>query len=625
MTVTTIQVIGDNMSVGPASNISTINLEDLGGYGCNYDEDITSLQEAESPNAIDVEFDETIVRKRPGYRALTSSTGANDQGYAMYNFGNDANVQKLVSHQGNAVYTLDNLTQYGPQTVIRASAPRSQSYFTSVKSYLIHTFNDYSAEYYWDGTTATMALLSASAPGFKHATESSGYLLGGNVSGEKLRIYYEDTNTMLGGAYTEWFTLSGARDDGVTGFFTLNGLTYATTNSAIFRLSFVGGVVVWEFKKVVGTTGAVPRTAITVTTPLADAAVGEVVVFLGYDLNLYLFDGSKVNVISDKYRKPNNDTPIALGYIDRRKIENGHAVYDTVARTYRLFVTKKGDDTNEYCLNVDARNLSYYPYQHMLFSSSTIAQDGIGRLFLVASDYIGKIHKLFIDVNDDDGVVIVENYEGPPFSKAIERFKKVETVDVHFTPVGNYKLSYEDRTDFDKTWKPRTLIPMYNTRDRYLGDNFVLGTSGSLGSDASVLGPHINIPVTNNIYRFRVHTGGTIGEICRYVTGDVAGSGGGTSLTGTSTVWTSDMTSANGWKIWVEDGEHKNYVYDFDYVSATSATVSTMTGTSPADDFTGASYELYKIGDAACAKRWEMLKIDYNVKAMSIGKGSKIR
>jgi len=607
------------MAIGPQTNVSTVNVEELGGFGCNYDEDITSLKEAESPNAIDIEFDQTVVRKRRGYRAITSSVGSVDIGYNSFNFGNDTGIQRLVTHQGDNVYSLDNLE--GSQTVRRATAPRVQSYFSEVNRFIIHTFSDYSPEYYWDGSTASMALLSASAPGFKHSIEVAGFILGGNISGEPLRIYYEDTNTMVDGDYTEFFTLSGGRDDEITGFFTLNGLTYASTTSAIFRLSFVGGVTVWEFKEVIGTTGAVARTAKAVATD----EFSELVIFLGFDLNVYSFNGRTLNIISDKYRKPNNDTPISLGAVDRGLINNSHAVYDVIARVYRLFVTKKGDDTNEFCLNIDVRNLSYYPYQNMLFGTATIAQDSIGQLFLVGADYVGKIHKLFTQVNDDDGIVIVENYDSPPMGQALERFKKSETMDLHFTPVANYKLSYDDRTDFDKTWRPRTTLPMVDSRDRILGENFILGQTGSLGSEVSVISHHVNIPVTANFYRFRLGTKGTKGAVCRYLTGTIAGSGGGTILTGTSTDWTSDMTADNGWKIWIDDGEHKNFVYDFTYVSDTSATVSTMTGTSPADDFTGASYELFITGDASCEAGWELLKIDYNIKPLSVGKGTKVR
>ena len=609
------------MSIGPISRVVTVDRDDLGGYGVNYDEDITSLKETESPNAVDVEFDQTLVRKRPGYRSITAtSVGANEVGYAVANFGVDSGVQKLVSHQGNTVYTIDNLAETG-QTVIRPSTPRVQSFFTEVKRFLIHTFDDHSTEYYWNGITTSMSVLSPNAPGFKHATETQGFLLGANIAGEPLRVYYEDTNSMIGGTYDDFFTLPGGRDDEITGFFKLKDITYASTTSGIFSISFVGGITVFEFRNVVTTTGAVPRTGQTV---ISDE-LGEIIIFLGYDQNLYLFDGRLARVISDKYRKPNNDTPIALLLLDRSRIENSHAVYDSISRAYRLFATRLGDDTNKFAFNVDVRTLSYYPYKNMTFASTAVAEDGVGRQFLVGADYEGRIHKMFIDVNDDNGIAITESYEAPPMTRVLERFKKVETVDMYFSPIGNYSVMMDDRTDFDKKWKPRTTLNMFKNRDRFLGENSVLGETFVLGSQDSVLAHHVNVPATANIYRFRIKTGGVEGARCRDDRGTVSGLGGGTAITGVGTIWTADMITANGWKIWINDGVHKNFIYNFDYVSATSATVSTMDGTSPGDDFSGAEYELFKSGDPACAKRWELLKIAFNAKPLTVGKGSKLR
>jgi hypothetical protein len=146
------------MAIGPVNSINTQSFEELGGFGCNYDEDITSLQESESPNAINIEFDETVIRKRPGYRSITSSVGSNDKGYESFNFGNDAGVQKLITHQGDTVHTLDNLE--GAQTAIRTGVPRVQSFMSEVARFLIHTFDDNSTEYYWDGTAGSMTALS---------------------------------------------------------------------------------------------------------------------------------------------------------------------------------------------------------------------------------------------------------------------------------------------------------------------------------------------------------------------------------------------------------------------------------------------------------------------------------
>lgn len=57
----------------------------------------------------------------------------------------------------------------------------------------------------------------------------------------------------------------------------------------------------------------------------------------------------------------------------------------------------------------------------------------------------------------------------------------------------------------------------------------------------------------------------------RYNTGTVAVNAGSTSVTGTSTVWTSAMTSADGYKIKFASNDN---VYTFDYASATTATIS---------------------------------------------------
>ena len=57
----------------------------------------------------------------------------------------------------------------------------------------------------------------------------------------------------------------------------------------------------------------------------------------------------------------------------------------------------------------------------------------------------------------------------------------------------------------------------------------------------------------------------------RYNTGSVSVAVASTALTGVGTVWTAAMTSANGWKIKFVGNDN---IYDFDYVSATTATIT---------------------------------------------------
>lgn len=74
-----------------------------------------------------------------------------------------------------------------------------------------------------------------------------------------------------------------------------------------------------------------------------------------------------------------------------------------------------------------------------------------------------------------------------------------------------------------------------------------------------------------------------------YLAGTVAASAGGTALTGTGTVWTSTMTSNNGWKIKFAGFDN---VYSFDYVSATTATI--YPGLEGPTDMAGGTYYLFR-------------------------------
>jgi len=584
--------------------------------GCNYDSDITSLKENESPNAINVVFDENVIRKRRGYRAIASTGTSTDIGYALFDYGVSGVGHKLVSHIGPTVYRMTNLD--GTLTSIRVDATQAVSYMIEVNQRLIHTFSDYSIPYYWDGVMVSMALLSVSAPGFKHAIETQGFLLGGNISGNTLRVYYEDINTMVGGAYADYFTLTGELDDEITGWFIINGRTYASTKTGIFRISFIGGVAVFEFKQVISDVGVIPRTAKTVISN----EFGQVVIFLGYDLNFYLFDGSFIRNISQNYRIANNDTPIAPSRVELSRTTNFNATYDSVSQVYSCYVTAKGNITNQFSFNIDIRNLAYYPFDNMIFNATAIAEDAIGRTFRVGADYAGNIHKQFGNYNNDNGIAIVENYESPPLMQTPAQRNKGIELDLYFKPVARYSVQLDDRSNFDKTWHPRTPIPMFSGRDKFLGLNTFLGTTAMLGSEVSLLSKRPSIPVTTNSYRFRVHSGDEddVGIIVQYVTGTVAGAGGGTSITGTSTAWTSYMTAANGYRIHIKDGDHANTTYTFEYVSATSATVSTMDGASPADDFTGASYEIYRREYAPAGPSWELVKGDFISQNLGVGR-----
>lgn len=74
-----------------------------------------------------------------------------------------------------------------------------------------------------------------------------------------------------------------------------------------------------------------------------------------------------------------------------------------------------------------------------------------------------------------------------------------------------------------------------------------------------------------------------------YTTGTIACTAGAATLTGTGTTWTSGMTANNGWKI-----KFAGYdlIYTFDYISATSATISPVL--EGAVNMSGSTYTLFR-------------------------------
>jgi hypothetical protein len=601
--------------MGIGKKITTFTVDNVLG-GCNYLDDITEVAQNQSPNAMNVEFTAGKWRKRKGFRALTSTVGATKQGYSLIDFGVVSGVHKQVVHFSTTVYALSNLS--GSLSTIRSAAPESRSFNAKVYSYLIQTYSDYSTPFYWDGSTATMSLLSPSAPGFKRAIEFQGFLLGMNTSANKMRVYYQATTNLLGAtaSYSDYFTLTPApNDDEISDPFILNGRCYVGTKCSIFRISYVGGTTVFEFKQVLSDVGIVPGTVQVVITK----EYGQVAIFLGTDRRVYMFDGANTKAISDLYYEHTDDVDIAMDLVDSQYIENATAVFDSTNRVYRLIVTRLGSTKNYYMINIDMDTFAYYPFDNMEFASAAMCYDSIGRLSLIAASYTGQLYKLFPDCNHDDGEVIKEYYESPLVSSKDSATKQGQNLTLLLTPQANSKLVLYDKVDFARGWSKRMEVPLCHQRDRFLGISTALGTTAVLGSDHKLLRQQINLPISFNTYQFKLTTDADSAGLpfCAYNTGTVAGSAGGTTVTLTSGVWVASMTSTNGYRIWVKDGGlNQALSQTFTFTTSSTAVVSALA----ASAFSTVAYEVYLTNCDACAPGWEMLKIEFNNTLLSVGK-----
>lgn len=483
--------------MGIGKPVQAFEIKNVAG-GCNYTDDITELPPEQSPDSLNVEFINGRIRKRKGYTAINTSVGGNAAGLSLIDFGSTSGTHKQVAHLGDTVYAFNSLTS--SRVTLRANAPRTRSYNAKIKNYLIQTYNDYSAPYYWDGTASSMSVLSANAPGFKRSIEFQGYLMGMNTEANPLRIYYQSTGNLIGATYSDYLTLTPApNDDEITDPFLLNGRLYIGTQYSIFRMSFVGGTTVFEYKQVISDVGIVPNTVQLVVTK----DYGQVALFLGTDKRIYMFDGANMKAVSDLYYYHNDETPISMDLIDDHFIENSFAVFDNIRRVYRLFVTKRAQGSNYYCINVHVDTFAYYPFDNMPFSAGAMCYDALQRPVLTCADYTGRLHKMFIDTNTDNGVGINEYYTSPMVSVKDQMLKQGQTVIVHMIPVSSANLLMYERIDFKRVWALRQAIPLSDSRDKFLGTNFVLNSS-PLGSEKSVIHPQVGINITFNHYQVKL-------------------------------------------------------------------------------------------------------------------------
>lgn len=509
--------------MGTGKTIQSFDIADVQG-GCNYSDDISALTKNQSPDSMNVEFFNGRIRKRKGCLAVAQQSGgiydadiAYDTsyrydiglpitgvpiiGYSLVDFSNTSGYHQQIAHMDNNVYAFDRITS--AYSTLRSGAPRTRSYNSKVKNWMIQTYQDYSTPYYWDGASTSMSVLT-NAPKFKRTIEFQGYLMGLNTAANKMRIYYQSTGDLLGmiTAYTDYFTLTpGPNDDELSDPFLLNGRLYVGTKYSIFRVSFVGGVTVFEFKQVISDVGIVPNTAQTVITK----EFGQVVLFLGTDKRVYLFDGANVKAISDLFYFHNNGTPISLDLIDDNYKENSFAVYDFTTRVYRLFVTKRAHSQNYYCMNIDVDSFAYYPFDNMTMAAGCMSYDNLLHPYLTCIDYEGQLVKMFVDCNTDTGDSINEYYTSPLVSVKGPYMKQGYEISMNQRPTSQANLLVYDRVDHRSTWQYRQKLPCASSRDKFLGKSFVLGSS-VLGSEKLVADGRLSIPVTFNDYQFKLYS-----------------------------------------------------------------------------------------------------------------------
>lgn len=541
---------------------------DLGQFkkGLNTRGDFDTLTVDESPDCIDIGFtDDNSLVKRKGRKFLnTTTTGASDWGYGLFNYNVSPGVQKLIGKFGTTLYKMDDLD--GTWDSLATSQGASNMHCAQSKDNLIICREDVGQVYYWNGIDASASLLNADAPNAKYPTDWEGYTILGYTTGQPRRFYYADNTAPTTDAWEDYYTIQAASGDELTGWGILKGRLYAFMKNSMHRISYLGGSPLFDITELITITGAVPRTIKNIYLPTGK----EVLIFLNWEKRLVIFDGTYIQFISDNIESPNGSA-ICMRNINFGGMKDAHATIDWDNNLYVLFLPMGGNTTMSHAFALNFKTMALFPYRNQTMHSSTTAQDASGKKYFIGAGYNGHAYKGFSDNTDDGGsisafadggggtvtvtsanhglitgakIVIsgTTNYNGTftistvtqntfkitdtwvsddaagSFTVAVDEYyvsskigagrgaslKKPRKLIFYFNPVANYELTLYERLNFDSTWTERANnMYMYNQDDDFLGTTFILGTS-TLGSSKEKVVLPFDIPAVNNLYQYKI-------------------------------------------------------------------------------------------------------------------------
>jgi len=371
-------------------------LNTVGGYD--------TLTIEESPDSIDVIFSEHgRLGKRFGRKRLNGTvTSAGVWGYGLFNYMPSTNVHKLIGKFGATVYKMDDLD--GTFDSLLTSNGEVNMHCAQSLTNLIICREDVSTVNYWNGTDAAASVMNPNAPNAKYPIDWEGYLLLAYTTGQPKRFYYLDNAAITTDECTDYFTIRSGAGDELTGWGLLRGRLYAFMKNSIHRVSYLGGSPLFDVTELITITGAIPRTIQNIILPNGK----EVFIFLNWERQLIIFDGTYIQVVSDNIAISNGQCPIHMNAINTGLLKNAHSVVDLEKQLYHLFVPMGGPLSISHRITLNYKTMALYAYRNQAIHSASAASDSSGRHFIIGAGYNGHAYKLDIGNTDDTGLITAQ-------------------------------------------------------------------------------------------------------------------------------------------------------------------------------------------------------------------------
>lgn len=361
-------------------------------------------------------------------QTLSSSTAISGQSMAlgMWFFGTNASTYKLRINDGtmdidSSVLTANGTWQY--QSLLFTPSASA----TSIRAQAISLS---SSTFYIDQVAVVSNNISSSSQDLSDRLQRS-------VSGTY--------DTWTGGdSGINDITTPG--DVGLTGSFILQDRMYVTKAWNIYRITYTGSVPLLDIKQarsVVGTKS--PRA----TKNIDLEGIGEVVIFLGTDRNLYLFDGFASTNLSDNIQLSNTMAQVYTNNINSQALDKVFAVNHSNIGCYEIFLPIGTSPTPNFSIFYNYKTKAFWPFDNRNFLSGNVSDNGAGeRVVVVIGANDGIAYEINTDENTDDDGSPINTYWtsfklGEDYVLAKQDELRLATDSVTATPSFSWRTNYE--------------------------------------------------------------------------------------------------------------------------------------------------------------------------------------
>lgn len=454
--------------------------------GLNAAENPLKIKDNESPDCLNAHTNVFgSVEKRKGKIKLNSVTvGATKRGNASLDYVVTTTSRKFLTVFDNTLYKMDDLdgTWDALTMTVTIGSGRAELRQYLTKAVLAsHVSGNVQS---WDGSSGAMATISGSAA-FKYlgVDDISGRLWAAGLASNDGVGYFTPVNALSFDTTNDKLVISNT--DVIVGFRQLKGRFYALGRNNIYRIDDLGGDPRFGARPV-----AHPGTLSPESAQVGDLlGIGEGILYLGTDKQLYFFNGTDTARLSYKFdHRSTISSAQTLDQISAAYLDEVHAVVNPLRNWYMLHYPSGSDVINNNCMVYDLNSQSAWPFNGMPANTAALVNDGNNALRIYQTGYTGFTWQ-FDSGNDDDGSAINSYYDfsrKPSQEDARRRglLHKWRQIALAMKATGAYTVTLQVRMEFATGYTTLKAVSLAGTGAQ-LG-SFVLGTD-VLGGQEGIL------------------------------------------------------------------------------------------------------------------------------------------